>query len=178
MPLPARAALQTASAAELLALYASIVDELLDRRIARSSNNPVADYAEYLVAQAFGLTLAANAVRGYDAIDEAAGTRYEVKGRRLQTRNHGRQLSFFRGFNDVERPFDVLVAILFEPDFHVRRAARMAYQVVHAHAGRSNHVNGWRLTLSDTVWDIPGVEDVTTAIREAATQSVRAATAG
>ena len=42
---------------DLLALYARIVDELIDQKVVRSSNNPVADYSEYLTARAFGLTL-------------------------------------------------------------------------------------------------------------------------
>ncbi|MFI5261008.1 MAG: hypothetical protein ACHQZR_00470 [Candidatus Limnocylindrales bacterium] len=162
-----RAELAAAAPAELLGLYGAIMDELLARGIARTSNNPVADYAEYLAARAFKLQLVPNSVRGYDAVDET-GLRYEVKARRLQARNRGRQLSFFRGFDLAEPTFDVLIAVLFAPDLSVRRAALMPFEIVRAHAARSEHVNGWRMTLADAIWSIPGVNDVTEQIRSAA----------
>ena len=105
---------------ELLALYARIVDELLGRGVVRSTNNPVADYGEYLAARAFNLTLVANANIGFDAISED-DVRYQVKARRLTVRNGSRQLGFIRGLDLPEDPFDLLVGILFESDFRIRR---------------------------------------------------------
>ena len=87
----------------LLALYATILDELRDRGIVRSTNNPVGDYAEYLVATALGLRLADNATSGFDAIgpDDLL---YQVKARRLTPRNPSRQLGFIRGLDAPRRP--------------------------------------------------------------------------
>jgi hypothetical protein len=68
-----------------------MVDELLSQGVVRSTNNPVADYSEYLTARAFGLTLVASSSIGYDAIGED-DVRYQVKARRLTARNTSRQL--------------------------------------------------------------------------------------
>ena len=65
---------------------ARIVDELLSQGVVRSTNNPVADYSEYLTARAFGLTLVASSSIGEDDV------RYQVKARRLTARNTSRQL--------------------------------------------------------------------------------------
>ena len=94
--------LRAHSVAELLALYTQLLGELTARQVLRSSNNPVADYSEWLTARAFGLTLAAKSVAGYDA-EAADGTRYQVKGRR-PTSNRSRQLSFIRGFGGEADP--------------------------------------------------------------------------
>jgi hypothetical protein len=70
---------------------ARIVDELLSQGVVRSTNNPVADYSQYLTARAFGLTLVASSSIGYDAIGEG-DVRYRVTARRLTARNTSRQL--------------------------------------------------------------------------------------
>jgi hypothetical protein len=89
MALPNRPGLASSSPQDLLGLYATIVEELYERRIVRSTNNPVADYGEYLTARAFGLALVANANIGFDAIGED-DLRYQVKARRMTVRNSSR----------------------------------------------------------------------------------------
>jgi hypothetical protein len=160
-------ALRGESAPVLLALYSAIVEELHRRGVVRSTNNPVGDYAEYLVARAFALSLVGNSSIGYDAIS-SDGVRYQVKSRRLTLRNQSRQLGFFRGFQLTADPFDLLVAILFNVDFTVQRAALVPIAIVREHAARVEYVNAWRLILRDSVWAIPGVQDVTERIRAVA----------
>ena len=167
MTLPDRGALRSSDPQKLLALYAQILDELLDQRIVRSTNNPVADYAEYLTARAFGLTLVANANIGFDAIGED-DVRYQVKSRRLTPRNQSRQLGFVRGLGLDIDPFDQLVGILFEPDFRIRRAALIPVSIVRERVNRVEYVNAWRFMLSESVWSVDGVKDVTEQIRGAA----------
>lgn len=162
-----RHSLAVESAPALLALYSAIVEELHRRGVVRSTNNPVGDYAEYLTARAFGLSLVGNSSIGYDAISRD-GIRYQVKSRRLTARNRSRQLSFFRGFQLPGDPFDLLVAVLFNEDFTVQRAALVPVAVVREHAVRVEYVNAWRLILRDSVWAIRGVDDVTDRIRAAA----------
>ncbi len=166
MRLPAPADLVGSPPEDLLALYAKIIDELIDQKVVRSSNNPVADYSEYLTARAFGLTLVANATIGFDAIS-ADDVRYQVKARRLTARNGSRQLGFIRGLDKEEDPFDLLVGILFDSDFTVLRAALIPIEVIRANAARVDYVNGWRFILRESVWVLPGVEDATDAIRAA-----------
>jgi hypothetical protein len=173
MSLPDREGLRHGETQGLLALYASIIDELLEREVVRSTNNPVADYAEYLTARAFGLTLVANANIGFDAIGED-DVRYQVKSRRLTAHNQSRQLGFTRGLGGEDDPFDFLVGILFEPDFRIRRAALVPVSVVRARAARVDYVNAWRFMLTENVWSLEGVRDITEAIREAAGAPVAA----
>src|SRR5579859_4665505 len=87
------------ASAELLALFESVLVELRARGLVRSSNNPVADYAESLVAQALGLKLETKSTTGYDAIGPD-GLKYEVKGRRPTPANKSRQLSVIRGLDN------------------------------------------------------------------------------
>src|SRR5262245_42017256 len=100
--------------AEVLRAYAELMDELRSRGVCRSSNNPVADYTEWLVAKKLSLELRGNSASGYDAVDEA-GRRYQVKGRRLTPQNQSTQLSALRNLEDV--PFDLLAAVVYNPDF-------------------------------------------------------------
>lgn len=159
--------LRAHSVAELLALYTQLLSELTARQVLRSSNNPVADYSEWLTARAFGLALAAKSVAGYDA-EAADGTRYQVKGRRPTASNRSRQLSFIRGFDGEAEPFDYLVGILFNEDLTVMRAAQIPVATVRQHATWIAHVNGWRFILRDSVWALPAVVDITEPLQRAA----------
>jgi len=67
---------------ELLQLTGKIIDELVARGIARTSNNPVSCYTEWLVSQRLDLTLSERSAKGFDAIDRA-GVKYEIKARRI-----------------------------------------------------------------------------------------------
>jgi hypothetical protein len=44
------------SISELLALYVAVMEELRERDVLRSANNPTGDFAEYLFCRAFGWT--------------------------------------------------------------------------------------------------------------------------
>lgn len=159
--------LAASSTSELLALYGSILTVLRERGITRSENSPVGDYAEHLASVAFGLTLVNNSSIGYDGVD-ADGVRYQVKSRRITRRNPSRQLSTIRGLAADGDSFDVLLGILFDGKFAVWRAALVPISVVRLRAKRQEHVNGWRLMLTEPVWALPGVTDVTGRVRAAA----------
>ena len=153
------------STAELLAQYGSILSVLRDRGIVRSENSPVGDYAEYLAAHAFALTLVGSSARGYDGVDDS-GVRCQVKGRRITRWNSSRQLSTIRGLDSEDGdPFDLLAGILFDDQFMVTRAALVPVAIVRARATLQTHVNGWRFMLAEALWDVPGVVDVTERIR-------------
>ncbi len=161
--------LRSYSVPDLLLLYATVLGELRERGVIRSTNNPVADYSEWLAARALDLRLSPPSVAGYDAVGPD-GTRYQVKGRRLTPANRSRQLSAIRGFGapDVE-PFDYLIGILYNFDFTVQRAALIPVTAVRELSTWTAHVNGWRFILRDTVWGRPDVIDVTEQVRGAAT---------
>jgi hypothetical protein len=71
-------AIDTLSVAELLALHAAIGQQLRERGIVRSANNPTGDLAEFLFCRAFGWEQASNSKRGYDAKGHD-GTLYQIK---------------------------------------------------------------------------------------------------
>jgi hypothetical protein len=149
---------------DLLRLHASILDELRKREILRSANGPSGDYGELLFCKAFGWHLEGKSSSGHDATDDRR-VRYQIKCRRITPQNKSRQLSFIR--NLPSKPFDMLAGVLLDQDFRVLRAALVPFDVVHAKATFTPHVNAWRLILRDTIWAMPGVCDVTDELRAA-----------
>lgn len=150
-----------ASVRDLLTLYGQIIDELRDRRVVRTANSPVGDYAEQLFSKAFQWKLQGNSAAGYDA--EFDGVLYQIKARRISRRNPSRQLGAIRRL--PEKTFDMLAAVLFDEHFTVVRAALIPHEVVLLHAKRVEHTNSWRFILDDKVWQMSGVKDVAAALK-------------
>jgi hypothetical protein len=148
----------------LLRLYCDIVSELRRRGVIRSTNNPAADVAELLVTRALRLERAPKSTRGYDAFDRA-GRRFEIKARRLTKESPSRELSVIRGLE--KKHFTHLVGVLFTDRFEVMRACLIPVDVVKQVARYSEHVNGWRLLLRDSVWGIADVKDLTKDLQSA-----------
>ena len=150
--------------AKLLKQYAEVINKLRTKGVIRSKNNPAGDYAESLAMKAFSLSPCPKSQKGYDAFDE--DYRYEVKARRITEDNGSRQLSAIRKID--ENHFDYVIAILFQWDFTIYRAAKIPHRIVKEHARHKAHTNAAIFILSDSVWGIEGVEDVTAVIRAAA----------
>jgi hypothetical protein len=145
-------------------IYGQVLDELRGRGVVRTRNSPVGDYAEYLFSTAFGWSLEANSTSGYDAVD-GEGTRYQVKCRRVCGGGSGeRQLGVFRDLPAGK--FDILAAVLLDAGFKVLRAALIPRELISSRAAYVPHVNGWRFTLDDEVWALPGVIDATAELLE------------
>ena len=152
------------SVAELLLLHAQVGEELRERGIVRSANNPTGDLAEYLFCKAFGWRQAPNSERGFDAVG-SDGVRYQIKGRRIHRRNKSRQLSAIR---EIEGGlFDVLAGVLFDDDFNVMKAALIPTTVVVERSSYIARTNSSRFMLRDDIWNAPGVRDVTLEIAAA-----------
>jgi len=147
---------------ELLKLYTELMTELRSRGIVRTSNGPGADVAEGLVAKALSLTLNAASTAGYDGIDPN-GRKIEVKCRRLTRHNDSRQLSAIRNLESAH--FDLLAGVLFNEDFSVMKAALIPFQVVKDQSVFVKHTNGWKFVLRDSIWALPGVEDITDQLK-------------
>jgi hypothetical protein len=148
------------SARGLMMLSAAAHDELRARGVIRTSN-ATGDYAENLFAKAFGWQLERNSNAGFDA--SHGGTRFQVKCRRITSRNPSRQLGEFGNLEKAR--FDVLAAVLFQSDFSILRAALVPFDVVRQ---RSTIVlDRSRFYLRDPIWDEPGVQDVTADLKRA-----------
>src|SRR5258708_4337947 len=95
---------------ELLKLHAEVAEELRERGISRSSNNPTGDLAEYLFCKGWGWTEAGNSKARVDAIGKD-GRGYQIKGRRMTRLGGSRQMSALRDLAGGH--FDFLAGILF-----------------------------------------------------------------
>lgn len=155
--------ISSSTVSELLRMYVDILDELRRRGITRSSNNPVADYTEHLVAAKMRLTLNCNSASGFDAID-ADNRRYQIKGRRLTAQNSSTELSAIR--NLASRPFDFLMAVVYKPDFTIDYAAQIPHEVVVELARYSKHTNAHRFLMKRSVLADPRVIDITSRIAD------------
>lgn len=156
--------LKAMSLNRLLALHAAIMNELRDRGVARSANNPTGDLAEFLFCRTFLWQQAPNSAKGFDARDDS-GKRYQIKGRRLDRRNKSRQLSAIRDLDG----FDTLAAVLFDEEYRVFRAALIPCGVVRERSNFVPHTNSYAFTLTDDVWDDTRVTDVTAELQAAET---------
>lgn len=156
---------QQANARDLLNLFARVLDELRQREIVRSGNNPVADYCESLVVRALKLKRLEGSNKGCDAVDESTEEHYEIKGRRITKYNPSTQLSVIRDLDSCH--FDYLVGVLFDSDFTVSRACCLPREVVRKCAKHRAHVNGWIMHLTPSVWERPDVRDITLEVKRA-----------
>ena len=143
---------------QLLAFHAKLTDELRDRGITRSSNNPTGDLAEYLFCKGFGWTQAGNSHANVDAV-ASDGKRYQIKGRRLTRHNKSRQLSAIRDLHGGH--FDFLAGVLFNEDYSVFRAALIPHSVALDRCTFVELTNSHKFMLRDDVWNAEGVQDVT-----------------
>ena len=150
--------LQSLKVIDLLRLYAAILRELKTRGIVRTRNNPVADYAEWLVKETLRFSLESNSKAGYDAVGPD-GLRYQIKSRRFAFGIKSVQLGAIRNLED--RPFDYLIAIIFGEEFLIRYAAKIPYDIVLKRSRYRRHINAHVLHFRRTIFDEAGVEDIT-----------------
>jgi hypothetical protein len=147
---------------QLLGAYCSLMSELRDRGVVRSSNNPIADYTETLVAHSLGLTLQSQSKAGYDALGSDGITKYQIKGRRLTAHNKSTQLSAIR--NLALRPFDVLAAVAYSTDLSVLYGALIPFEVVVEQSRFSQHSNSHIFMFRRNVLEDARVKDITAAL--------------
>lgn len=134
---------------ELLQLYGKLMEELRQRELIRSSNNPVSDYAEKFVCDEMKLVIQKKSSKGYDAIDEKTGIKYQIKSRRVTIHNNSRQLGVIR--NIKQKLFDYLIAVIFDETFEPIEMWKIPRETILDYAPYSKHQNGHILTLSGKV---------------------------
>ncbi|OGO24781.1 MAG: hypothetical protein A2Z28_01440 [Chloroflexi bacterium RBG_16_51_9] len=124
---------------ELLATYSELMEELRQRQVIRTNNNPVADYAEKVAIESLNLSAVGKEQKGFDAVDRK-GRKYQIKGRRLTRHNSSRQLGVIRNLD--ERLFDYLIAVIFDEAFGVKEIWQIPQAFVTRYATLSQHQNG------------------------------------
>lgn len=132
---------------DLLKKWAVIMNRLREAGILRSSNNPTADYAEFLVAKKLNLKLMSNSTSSYDAIDTKTRRKYQIKARRFTKHRMSRQMGVMR---NLERTgFDYLGAVIFDEDFNVKECYIIPRKLLLKYAKKtknprfSKHQNGY-----------------------------------
>jgi len=148
---------------QLLQYYVQILDALRERGIIRTSNGPVGDYAEWLVAEKFKLTLENNSKAGYDGVDKA-GVKYQIKGRRITKHNLSKQLSAIRNLQNHD--FDFLIAVLFNEQFEILQVVKIPHEIIDKYARYREHVHAHILVLGANILSEPTVEDLTAQFRD------------
>lgn len=145
------------SAIQLLQQQAAIIDELIKRGVVRTRNNPVADYGEYVVAQALNLDLQNNSHTGFDAAD-SKGVRFQIKARRITPERKSKQLGVIR--NLKKKDFDYLIAVIFNHDFNVDSCYKIPIGIIAKYSRYSKHQNGHILILKGAILDDSLVESI------------------
>ncbi len=142
---------------ELLSLHSKILTVLRSREVIRTKNNPVGDYAEWLVSKALGMTLLSNSSAGADAID-ADGMKVQIKARRVTPDNPSRQLSALRNYEAAD--FDYLIAVIFDENYNILDSYKIPHEVIRDYARHSNHVNAHIINLKGAILTDPRVMSI------------------
>ena len=149
--------LQAMSELELLQTRGAVIEELRRRGVVRTANNPIGDYTEWLVCSRLELKIQGNSQAAFDAVDPQNGDRYQIKGRR--SNSNSVQFSSIRNLEN--HGFDFVVAVVFNEDYSIRFAFRIAHAAVPALAHYQAHTNGLNLILTERAVEQDGVEDIT-----------------
>lgn len=141
---------------ELLQLWSRLMAELHARGVVRSSNNPVGDYCELLVATHFRVEPEANSNLGHDLVTPA-GTRVQVKGRRITARSPA--VGHFSAIRKLEeREFDEVVAVVLNEDFSVREALRASWDAVNRQKRWNKRLEAWVLPYTQAMLADPDIK--------------------
>lgn len=153
------------SSIELMNMYAEILAELNSRKVVRTYNSPVGDYAEWLVAEKLGFVLEHNSQKGYDAYDPKTGLRYQVKSRweRGAVSAQSRELNVIRNYDDNQ--FDYLIIVIFDESFCVKEAYMLPHNTVKSYARYNRHQNGYILIARGAVLADENTENITAYLR-------------
>jgi len=150
---------ESMSALELMSTYVAIIKELKERKITRTLNAPLGDYAEQLVAEKLELKLVGNSTAGHDAVD-TSGRKYQIKARMLSRITRSTRFSVIR--NLESRHFDFLIIVIFGPEITVQKAVQIPFEVLKApYVSFSEHTRGYTPILRDGLMQMDGVQDIT-----------------
>ena len=152
---------------DLLRLQSEVIAELRIRGILRTMNNPVGDYAEWLVASALGLKLAKNSSAGHDAESED-GKKIQIKARRISPTNKSRQLGVIRNLDKGD--FDELIAVIFSESYEVVEAVSIPHAAISEYSTHRSHVNGHVLSLRGKLLSDGRVRDIRAELNRGASQ--------
>jgi hypothetical protein len=138
---------------QLVTLYGELMHELRRRGVVHSGNNPIADMAERVMADYYGVEPEPPNTKSFDLVTEERA-RVQVKALR-RTGTSRRNLSALRTFD-----FDLLAAVVFECDMRLDEIVVIPVDVVREYAGWSKTWSAHRLSLTQRLLADPRVERV------------------
>ncbi len=136
-----KTSLDSKTDAELIALYGEVMSALLQRGVVRSGNNPIADMAERIIADYYGVIPQPPNNKSFDVLTPD-GTKVEVKALR-RTKPTRRGLSPLRTLD-----FDYVAIVVFAADMRLEEAAFVQLAVVREHMRWSKTWQYNRLSLT------------------------------
>jgi hypothetical protein len=142
--------------AELVAMYGEVMGELQRRGVVRSGNNPIADMAERVIADYFGVATLPPNNKSFDVI-ASDGTKIEVKALR-RTKSSRRGLSPLRTLD-----FDYVAVVIFAADMHLEEAIFVPIEAVREHMGWSKAWKSNRLSVTQKLLNDERVQRVSAA---------------
>ena len=148
--------LEKMSEVELLQAHGAVIDQLIQRKVVRTRNNPIGDFTEWLVSKQLGLKLQGSSQASFDAVDPDTGLRFQIKGR--QSDAHRVQFSAIRNIDRLG--FDFVIAVVFHKDFTIRFAAKLTHAAVLQLSRHQAHVNAQIMMLNEDCFGTDGVEDI------------------
>lgn len=136
--------LKEMSPIDLLKLHTQIIDELKYRKVAKTRNQPIAEYSKWLVRNKLKLNDVNNPNEKYDGYDDK-GKKYLVRSRQIID-NRQVQFSVIRNIED--RNFDYLVAISFDIYFGITEAYIIPVDVLLEQLDYNEYQNGYLFKLN------------------------------
>lgn len=158
--------LRSAASSELFVLQGQLLAELRHRGVLRTNNQPVGDYAEWLVAQALGVDrLPANSTKSYDLVSDQYG-KVQVKARLVSSKatSNQQQTSPFRS-EDFDHAAFVLLS---DVDYSVVKAVLMPLAAVQERWTWREHVKGWTVHMNGHTMTHDDAIDISDDLRRAA----------
>lgn len=138
------------------------MDELRQRKIIRTNNNPASDYGEWLVSKKMKLTLESSNKKGYDAYDK--NNKYQIKSRRVTGKTKSRQLGVIRNLENKD--FDSLIGLIFDNDFNIIEAYQIPHATIKKHGKYSQHQNGHIIQLHGGILEDKKVQNIFNKIKK------------
>ncbi|RAK69522.1 hypothetical protein [Hymenobacter edaphi] len=172
--MPETAASSATEALDLMQQYGTVLRRLTELKVCRTNNSPIGDYTEWLVAQKLGLGLENNSKLWYDAYRQATPAapkiRYQIKGRRMRSKDKNVEFSAIRGLHHEH--FEYLIIVAFNEDFGIEYALQIPHAVVPGLVKMSTHVNAHRLVIRPSqlsrIRQLSDVLDLTSVLSAAA----------
>ena len=155
-------ALETMTTLELLRFRGRVDDVLREKDVVKGKN-VLGDYTEWLVCKHLELERQPASTAAYDALCVPHDVRYQIKGRQSEANT----VRFSPIHKLKEHNFDVLVGIVFDNRYSVRKAIKISYEAVVNLSKYQGLTNSNFVTWTPRLMDEDGVEDISGLIRQA-----------